>query len=211
MFGAVAGRRVQTVATTPATSTATHIGTPAHGAACIHSQVHPTYAQKSWGAHTRCDLALPSTSFGTVALRERQHLAMAGSRHLRDPLHATAHCAARAIYHVPHCCSVLAEVNARNCRLLTTGTVTQCGLVPAAWIRRQCFLDTSAQPGCTVVGPVVLSNVPDFLPQTRVSCRGSHRLLNPRRDRKRPQCDLVKRANENCNGSCRRALHISWT
>ena len=35
-----------------------------------------TYARKSWGGQTRCDLAPQSTSFGTVALRERQHLAM---------------------------------------------------------------------------------------------------------------------------------------
>ena len=85
----------------------------------------PTYAQKSWGGHPRCDLAPLTTSFGTVALRERQHLAMAGSRHLHFPRNATAHCAARANYHVPHC-SVLAEVDVRSCRLLTTGTVTRC-------------------------------------------------------------------------------------
>ena len=36
----------------------------------------PTYARKSWGGLPRCDLAPQSTSFGTVALRERQHLAM---------------------------------------------------------------------------------------------------------------------------------------
>ena len=35
-----------------------------------------TYARKSWGGLPRCDLAPQSTSFGTVALRERQHLAM---------------------------------------------------------------------------------------------------------------------------------------
>ena len=35
-----------------------------------------TYARKSWGGLPWCDLAPQSTSFGTVALRERQHLAM---------------------------------------------------------------------------------------------------------------------------------------
>ena len=103
----------------------------------------PTYAQKSWGGHTRCDLAPQSTSFGTVALQERQHLAMAGSRHLHDPLHATAHCAARAIYHVPHCCSVLAEVsaadngNSYSVRLGTRGVDTKAvfpGYLCAAWL-----------------------------------------------------------------------------
>ena len=39
----------------------------------------PTYALKSWGGHPQCDLAPQITSFGTVALRERQHLAMTGS------------------------------------------------------------------------------------------------------------------------------------
>ena len=37
----------------------------------------------------RCDLAPQSTSFGTLALRERQHLALAGSGHLHDPPYAT--------------------------------------------------------------------------------------------------------------------------
>ena len=36
----------------------------------------PTYAQKSWGLHTRCDPAPLTTSFGTVGQWERQHLAM---------------------------------------------------------------------------------------------------------------------------------------
>ena len=39
----------------------------------------PTYAQKSWGGHTRCDLAPLTTSFGTVGQWERQHLAMAAT------------------------------------------------------------------------------------------------------------------------------------
>ena len=82
-----------------------------------------TYARKSWGGHPRCDLAPQSTSFGTVALRERQHLAMAGSRHNYSPRNATAHRAARANYHVPHC-SVLAD-DVRTCQLLTD-TVTRC-------------------------------------------------------------------------------------
>ena len=60
-----------------------------------------TYAQKSWGGHPRCDLAPLTTSFGTVGQWERQHLAMAGSRHHHYPLYATAHRAARANYHVP--------------------------------------------------------------------------------------------------------------
>ena len=34
-------------------------------------------------------------------MRERQHLAMAGSEHLHLPHNATAHCAAHPIYHVP--------------------------------------------------------------------------------------------------------------
>ena len=58
-----------------------------------------TYARKSWGGLPRCDLAPQSTSFGTVALRERQHLAMAGSEHLHLPRNATAHRAARANSH----------------------------------------------------------------------------------------------------------------
>ena len=89
--------------------------------------------------------------FGTVALRERQHLAMAGSRHLHFPRNATAHCAARANYHIPQC-NVLAEVDVRTCRLLTTGTVTRC----IRWIRRLRFLGSSTQPGCTVLGPYCL-------------------------------------------------------
>ena len=36
-------------------------------------------ALKSWGGLSRCDLAPQSASFGTVALRERQHLAMAAT------------------------------------------------------------------------------------------------------------------------------------
>ena len=64
------------MATTPATSTATHIVTPAHSAACIHSQVHPHTPGSRGVGSPRCDLAPQSTSFGTVALRERQHLAM---------------------------------------------------------------------------------------------------------------------------------------
>ena len=45
-----------------------------------------TYAQKSRGGHPWYDLAPQSASFGTVALRERQHLAMAGSGHVHSPL-----------------------------------------------------------------------------------------------------------------------------
>ena len=60
-----------------------------------------TYDQKSWSGHTRCDLAPLTTSFGTVGQWERQHLAMAGSRHHHSPRNATAHRAARANYHVP--------------------------------------------------------------------------------------------------------------
>ena len=94
-----------------------------------------------------------------MALRERQHLAMAGSRHLHSPRYATAHCAARANYHVPHC-SVLVEVDVRTCRLLTTGTVTRCircmrrgreaaflGYFYAAWLhgaRPYCLFETSS-------------------------------------------------------------------
>ena len=63
------------VATSPTTSTATHI-------APVRTQHAPvtgtsTYAQKSWGGHPRCDLAPLTTSFGTVGQWERQHLAMA--------------------------------------------------------------------------------------------------------------------------------------
>ena len=43
------------------------------------------YARKSWGGHLRCDLAPLTTSFRTVGQWERQHLAMAGSRHLHSP------------------------------------------------------------------------------------------------------------------------------
>ena len=90
----------------------------AHALCCmLQSQEHSPYALKSWGGHPRCDLAPLTTSFGTVALRERQHLAMAGLRHLHFPRNATAHCAARANYHVPHWCSVLAETDARTRRL----------------------------------------------------------------------------------------------
>ena len=60
-----------------------------------------TYAQKSWRGHTRCDLSPLTTSFGIVGQWERQHLAMAGSRHHHYPLYATAHRAARANYLVP--------------------------------------------------------------------------------------------------------------
>ena len=38
-----------------------------------------TYARKSWGGLPRCALAPLTTSFGTVALRERQHLAMSAT------------------------------------------------------------------------------------------------------------------------------------
>ena len=74
----------------------------------FHSQVHSPCAQKSWGGHPRCDLAPLTTSFGTVALRERQHLAMAGSRQLHLPRNATAHHAARANSYVPRWRSGLA-------------------------------------------------------------------------------------------------------
>ena len=82
-------------------ATATHI-------APVRTQYAPvtgtsTYARKSWGGHPRCDLAPLTTSFGTVGQWERQHLAMAGSRQLHLPLNATAHCAARPIYHVHSC------------------------------------------------------------------------------------------------------------
>ena len=117
-------------------------------------------ALKSWGGLPRCDLAPQSTSFGTLALRERQHLAMAGSRHLYSPRYATAHCAARANHHVPHC-SVLAEVDVQTCRLLTTGTVTRCIRCMRRGYVRLRFLGTSTQPGCTVLGPYCLFR--DFL------------------------------------------------
>ena len=39
----------------------------------------PTYTQKSWGGHPRCDLAPLTTSFGTVGQWERQHVAMAAT------------------------------------------------------------------------------------------------------------------------------------
>ena len=72
----------------------------AHALCCmLHSQEHSQYAQKSWGGHPRCDLAPQSTSFETVALRERQHLAMAGSRHLHFPRNAKADYAARSTVH----------------------------------------------------------------------------------------------------------------
>ena len=116
-----------------------------------------TYTQKSWGGHPRCDLAPQSTSFGTVALRERQHLAMAGSRQLHLPLNATGHCAARANYHVPHC-SVLAEVDVRTCRLLTTFTVTRC----FRCIRR-------GYEGC--VGCTVFGSIASVVLSTRVTSR----------------------------------------
>ena len=95
------------------------------------------------GGHPRCDLAPLTTSFGTVGQWERQHLAMAGSRQLHLPLHATAHCAARPIHHVPHC-SVLAKVDVRTCY-----SVRQ---VHAAWTRGCVSWGTSVQPGCTVSG-----------------------------------------------------------
>ena len=44
----------------------------------------PTYAQKSWGGHPRCDLAPLTTSFGTVGQWERQHLAMAERQALKS-------------------------------------------------------------------------------------------------------------------------------
>ena len=80
-------------------ATATHI-------ALVRTQHGPntgttTYAQKSWGGHTRCDLAPLTTSLGTVGQWERQHLAMTGSRHHHSPRNATAHRAARANCHVP--------------------------------------------------------------------------------------------------------------
>ena len=82
-------------------ATATHI-------APVRTQHAPvtgtsTYARKSWGGHPRCDLAPLTTSFGTVGQWERQHLAMAGSRQLHLPLNATAHSAARPIYHLHTC------------------------------------------------------------------------------------------------------------
>ena len=41
-----------------------------------------TYARKSWGGHSRCDLAPLTTSFRTVGQWERQHLAMAATSSL---------------------------------------------------------------------------------------------------------------------------------
>ena len=60
-----------------------------------------TYARKSWGGHTRCDLAPLTTSFGTVGQWERQHLPVAGSEHPHSPRNATAHRAAQTILHLP--------------------------------------------------------------------------------------------------------------
>ena len=83
--------------------------------ATFHRHPHPTHARCAMlpvtthrynhirpevvGWHPRCDLAPQSTSFGTVALRERQHLAMAGSEHFHYPHNATAHHAARTNSH----------------------------------------------------------------------------------------------------------------
>ena len=52
---------------------------PPPTSSCTRTVLHvqltgtPTYAQKSWGGHTRCDLAPLTTSFGTVGEWERQH------------------------------------------------------------------------------------------------------------------------------------------
>ena len=93
-----------------------------------------------------------------MALRERQP-GNGGLGHLHSPRYATAHCAARANYHVPHC-SVLAIVDVRTCRLLTTGTVTRyircvrrgreaafLGYFYAAWLhgaRPYCLFESSS-------------------------------------------------------------------
>ena len=47
----------------------------------------PTYTQKSWGGHTRCDLAPLTTSFGTVGQWERQHVTMAAGRYWNHGTH----------------------------------------------------------------------------------------------------------------------------
>ena len=65
------------MATTPATSTATHIFTPAHGAAC-NSQVHP-HTPRSRGVGTPGVIWHRKESLSGLALRECQHLAMTGS------------------------------------------------------------------------------------------------------------------------------------
>ena len=86
-------------------------------------------------------------------------MAMAGSD--TSTLHATPPrtVPARANYHVPHC-SVLAKVDVRTCRLLTTGTGTLCfrctrrgreaaflGYFYAAWLhgaRPYCLFESSS-------------------------------------------------------------------
>ena len=73
-----------------------------------------TYALKSWGGHPRCDLAPQGTSFGTVALRERQHLAMADITFHATPPRTVPHVPND---HAPHWCSVHAETDARSRRL----------------------------------------------------------------------------------------------
>ena len=127
----------------------------AHALCCmLQSQEHSPYALKSWGGHTRCDLAPQSTSFGTVALRERQHLAMAGSRHLHFPRNATAHCAARANYHVPHWCSVLAETDADP---------SSAGSASATQYVRERGVDTKAALVVRCLAPLPLSSFPHAL------------------------------------------------
>ena len=85
------------VATSPTTSTATHIAPVRTQHALVTGT--STYARKSWGGHPRCDLAPLTTSFGTVGQWERQHLAMAGSEHLHLPRNATARRAVRSTLH----------------------------------------------------------------------------------------------------------------
>ena len=125
----------------------------------------PTYALKSWRGHPRCDVAPQSTSFGTVALRERQHLAMAGSRHLHFPLNATAHC------------TLQCSGGSRRTDLSTAANGYSYSMrqVHAAWIRRLRFLDTSTQPGCTVLGPYSLFETSSLTRGHVRSARFDHR------------------------------------
>ena len=93
-----------------------------------------TYARKSWGGLPRCDLAPQSTSFGTVALRERQHLAMADTTFHSKPPRIVPH-VPTTTFHTGAVCSRRQTHGPVVCRKCVNGYSYAVRQVHVAWLR----------------------------------------------------------------------------
>ena len=115
-----------------------------------HSQVHQ-HTPRSRGVGTPGVIWHRKVPPSGLALRERQHLAMAGSRHLHSPRNATAHCVARANHHFPHGC----------CIRYALGVMDVCGCSSGSACRGVwALLSRTAYSGyCSLVRPDTVNRV----------------------------------------------------